>query len=183
MTFLRLLLIAIVPIALAFTAPSTASAQKNTTGKKTELRWTSLETAIKNAADQDKPVLVDVYTDWCGWCKKMDREVFNDPEVSGTLDELFTLAKVNGESRESITYKNRKTDGVGIAQDFGIRGYHSLIFLDSRGDMLTLIPGFVDAEKFLPIVMFLGNKDYEKMEWEAYLAEYNAARKSSSAPK
>ena len=152
-------------------------------GQSFQRRTLFIEEAERRMAIEPKKIFVDVYTHWCGWCKKMDREVFNDPEVSGTLDELFTLAKVNGESRESITYKNRKTDGVGIAQDFGIRGYPSLIFLDSRGDMLPLIPGFVDAEKFLPIVMFLGNKDYEKMEWEAYLAEYNAARKSSSAPK
>jgi len=174
MTLARIFFIILIPF--IFTSSSPAFGQKKTPAKKTELRWINFEAAIKTAAEQDKPVMVDVYTDWCGWCKKMDKEVFNHPDVAEALDRMFTIAKVNGESRESLTYKNQKTNGIGIAQGFGIRGYPSLIFLDSKGDMLTLIPGYVDAEKFLPIVNFLGGKHYEKMEWEAYLAQYNATK-------
>jgi len=174
MRLVRIFLILSIP--LMFASPSGVFSQKKATPAKTELRWTNLETAMKNAAEQDKPVMVDVYTDWCGWCKKMDKDVFNHPDVAEALDRMFTLAKVNGESRESVTYKNQKTDGFGIVQGFGIRGYPALIFLDSKGDMLTLIPGYVDAENFLPIVEFLGGKHYEKMEWEQYLAEYTASK-------
>jgi thioredoxin-related protein len=127
--------------------------------------------------------LLDVYTDWCGWCKKMDKEVFADPAVAEILASRFALAKVNGESKESITYKGQKTDGVGIARGFGVKGYPAIIFLDSKGEMLTLIPGFVDAEKFLPIVLFIGNKEYEKMEWDAFLASYTASKKTPATPK
>ena len=130
------------------------------------------ELAVAKAADQQKAILVDVYTDWCGWCKKMDKEVFADPAVSEILASRFATAKVNGESRESFTFKGQKTDGVGIARSFGVRGYPAIIFLDSKGEMLTMIPGFMDAQKFLPVVLFIGNKEYEKMEWDAYLAAY-----------
>lgn len=183
MKLVPLFLIPILAFSIVFISPPQAYGQKKSPVKKTELKWTDMETAIKNAADQDKPVMVDVYTDWCGWCKKMDKEVFNNPDVSESLSKLFMLAKVNGESREKITYKDKKTDGVGIAQGFGIRGYPSLIFLDAKGDLLTLIPGYVDAEKFLPIVKFLGDKHYETMEWEAYLANYNSSRESPASTK
>ena len=181
MTLGRIFLLITIPFIL--TSSTEVLGQKKGRPKSTELRWNNLETAVKNAADQDKPVMVDVYTDWCGWCKKMDKEVFNDPGVSEILSTRFKLARVNAESRESVTFKDHKTDGIGFAQGFGINGYPSLIFLDSKGEVLTLIPGYVDAETFLPIVMFLGDKHYETMEWEAYLANYTASKKSAGAKK
>ncbi len=181
MTLGRIFLLITIPLIL--TSSADVLGQKKGRAKSIELRWTKLETAVKTAAEQDKPVMVDVYTDWCGWCKKMDKEVFNNPDVAEALDRMFTLAKVNGESRESITYKGQKTDGFGIVQGFGIRGYPALIFLDSKGDVLTIIPGYIDAENFLPIVEFLGGKHYEKMEWEAYLADYHASKGPSDPGK
>jgi len=183
MTPSRFLYSTIISVSLFVASPSPAAGQKGSPDKKAELKWTDVESAMKAAAEQERAVLVDVYTDWCGWCKKMDKEVFNDPKVSDVLARRFTLARVNAESREKVTFKDHKTDGIGFAQGFGINGYPSLIFLDSKGDVLTLIPGYVDAENFLPIVMFLGEKQYEKMEWEAYLAEYTASKKSSSPAK
>ena len=163
--------------------PPTAAGQKIDPPKATELQWTNLETAVAKGAEHKKPVMVDVYTDWCGWCKKMDKEVFADPAVSEVLGKHFALAKVNGESRETFTFKGEKTDGVGIARGFGVRGYPAIIFLDSDGDMLTMIPGFVNAEKFLPIVLFIGTREFEKMEWPAYLAKYEAAKQAPARPK
>jgi thioredoxin-related protein len=49
--------------------------------------------------------------------------------------------------------------------------------------MLTMIPGFLDAEQFLPVVMFIGNREYEKMEWADYLASYNKTKKPSGGSK
>ncbi|HLF15580.1 MAG TPA: thioredoxin fold domain-containing protein [Bacteroidota bacterium] len=180
-TLLPVVLTAVLSIVPCF--PQTAAGQKPASGTKAGLEWTNLESAVTTGADQKKAIMVDVYTDWCGWCKKMDKEVFADPAVSEILASRFALAKVNGESKESITYKGQKTDGVGIARGFGVRGYPSIIFLDSKGDMLTMIPGFMDAEKFLPVVMFIGNREYEKMEWEAYLASYTASKKTPQNPK
>lgn len=169
--FISALLLAIV---LGFSG--IAAGQKAAPSGKADVQWTNLELAVAKAADQQKAILVDVYTDWCGWCKKMDKEVFADPAVSEILASRFATAKVNGESRESFTFKGQKTDGVGIARSFGVRGYPAIIFLDSKGEMLTMIPGFMDAQKFLPVVLFIGNKEYEKMEWDAYLAAYTASK-------
>jgi len=147
------------------------------------LEWTGLEKAVTKASGEQKAILVDVYTDWCGWCKKMDKEVFVDPAVAGVLSGKFALAKVNAESKETFTYKGQKVDGIGIARGFGVKGYPSIIFLDSKGDMLTMIPGYLDAEQFLPVVLFIGNREYEKMQWDEYLASYNKGKKPSGGSK
>ncbi len=160
-----------------------AESQKAAPTRGADVQWTNLELAVAKAADQQKAILIDVYTDWCGWCKKMDKEVFADPAVSEVLAKSFATAKVNGESRESFTFRGQKTDGVGIARAFGVRGYPAIIFLDAKGEMLTMIPGFMDAQKFLPVVLFIGNREYEKMEWEAYLAAYTASKGPAKTPK
>jgi thioredoxin-related protein len=182
----RRIIPALVLLLLAATSPSPAQAPAGKTGdqkKPVTLDWTNLEKAVAKAADQKKPILLDVYTDWCGWCKKMDREVFVDPAVAAVLTSRFALAKVNGESKEAITFKGQKTDGVGIAMGFGVKGYPSIIFLDANGEMITMIPGFLNAEQFLPVTLFIADRAYEKMEWEAYLAEYNKSKKSPAGSK
>lgn len=156
---------------------ATGTGQKPGGSEKSGLNWTSLEEAIERAGNEKKPVLLDVYTDWCGWCKKLDKETFNDPKVAEVLSNMFTLAKVNGESREEIIYKDQKTNGIGLARGFGIRGYPAIIFLDEKGDMLTLIPGFLDAEQFLPVVKFIGTREYENTDWEVYLKNYESSKK------
>lgn len=179
-------LAALVLVTLLATSWSSPQAPSDKTGgdkKPPSLEWTGLDKATVKASAEKKAILLDVYTDWCGWCKKMDKEVFVDPAVAEVLASKFALAKVNGESKESFTFKGQKTDGVGIARGFGVRGYPSIIFLDSNGDMLTMIPGFLNAEQFLPVVMFIGNREYEKMEWDAYLANYNKAKKPGSGTK
>ena len=63
-----------------------------------ELAWqTDFDTAMVEAKEQKKHVLVDVYTDWCGYCKKLDKEVYADPEVSKYLAENFIVVRANAE--------------------------------------------------------------------------------------
>lgn len=162
---------------LAITILAIAAAAGQNKTEKSGLNWTSLEEAIEKAGKENKHVLLDIYTDWCHWCKKLDKETFNDPKVADVLNDMFALAKVNGESTDKVTYKDQTTNGFGIARGFGVGGYPAIIFLDPKGDLLTKIPGFLDAEKFLPIAKYIGTTAYEKTEWEAYLKDYETSKK------
>ena len=166
-------------VASADALPQAGKPKPGPPTKAATLEWTTLEKAVAKAAAEEKAVLIDVYTDWCGWCKKMDKETFLDPAVAEVLNAKFALAKVNGESKEAITFKGHKTDGVGIGRAFGVRGYPAIIFLDAKGETLTMLPGFLDAQQFLPVVLFIGNREYEKTEWADYLENFN---KSKQAP-
>ena len=71
----------------------------------TTFSQTSFNEALKQAKDNNKRVIVDIYTDWCGWCHKMDGEAYSNSEIKKIIADNFVFVKLNAEGNESITYK------------------------------------------------------------------------------
>ncbi len=65
-----------------------------------QIQWMKFEEAIAANTKQPKMILVDVYTDWCGWCKKMDKETFTNPKVIAHLKQNFYAVKLNAENTQ-----------------------------------------------------------------------------------
>lgn len=105
-----------------------------------ELSWKQdYDKALIDAKAGKKLVMVDVYTDWCGWCKKLDRDVYTDKHVQELVAKDFIPVKINPEK----TAYNRR-----IADKFGVRGYPHILFLDGDGKKLGEISGYVPADEF-----------------------------------
>jgi len=95
------------------------------------------------ARSRDSLVIVDVYTDWCGWCRKMDREIYSDPRLA-ELSRQEVFLKLNAEDRGQ---------GEQFAQQNGVSGYPTTIILSGRGQVLQKRSGFISSpEAFLRIV-------------------------------
>jgi thioredoxin-related protein len=137
-------------------------------GEKKELKWKNLDAGITEAKKTKKKILMDIYTDWCVWCKKLDKEVYTDEKVAGYLDSHYVLVKLNAESGKKVAYKGEKLSETEIAQGFGVTGYPTLIFLEPNGDAINRIPGFLTAEQIMPILHFIGEGHYKKMSWLEY---------------
>ena len=106
-----------------------------------EVKWEkNYDDGLALAKKEKKLVMVDVYTDWCGWCKKLDKDVYATKEVSDLLAKDFIAIKLNPE-------KSKKN--ANVAEKFGVRGYPNIIFLDADGKMLSQIGGYVPAKEFL----------------------------------
>ncbi len=74
-------------------------------GGKDGIEWLDFETAIDRNNQERKFIFIDMYTDWCGWCKKMDASTFKQQAVIDYISEHFYAVKMNPESKESIAYK------------------------------------------------------------------------------
>ena len=96
----------------------------------------NLDEALKAAKSQGKPVMIDFYTDWCGWCKKLDSDTYSDSKVNAA-SEKFICVKINAEKEPAITGK------------YGVSGYPTVIFLDSNGNILQKNPGYLPPAQFL----------------------------------
>lgn len=158
--------------------PHVLAEDKNAAIKTPQLVWNSLEAGLAEAKKTDRKVLIDVYTNWCGWCKRMDKETFNHADIATYLSKQYVLVKLNAESSSKTRYKDKDMTETELARAFGVRGYPTLVFLDPRGEIITVYPGYVKAEDFLPMIKFIGESAYEKMKWDAYLQQYEKETKN-----
>jgi len=135
------------------------------------LSWKTFDEGIVLAGKTNKKLLVDVYTDWCTWCKKMDSDVYTDKGVIDVLNGSFILMKLNAESDKTVHYQGRSITETEFARTVGVTGYPSTLFFDSSGKPITLLPGYVPAPKFVPVLRYIGDDHYQTVSFEDYLAK------------
>jgi thioredoxin-related protein len=134
-------------------------------------QWKKFDEGMKQAKQSGKKVLIDVYTEWCGWCKKMDAATYTDKDVLDYLNKNFVVIKLNAEANETITYAGKKMSPAEFSQGMGVNGYPATLFLKSNGDAITLLPGYSEADMFIHVIRFIGDNIYEKKKFADYLAE------------
>lgn len=98
----------------------------------------SLAQAQAKAAAEGKLVMVDFYTEWCRWCRKLDAETFTNEKVIQAIAEGFVPVRLDAEK-----------EGADHAQQLGVEAYPTVVFLDAEGKELGRIPGFLGSEDFL----------------------------------
>jgi thiol:disulfide interchange protein len=99
-----------------------------------------LPQALDRARIGGQIVMVDVYTDWCGWCKKLDRETYSDGRVRAALRD-FVPIKVNAEK-----------GGRSVAERYGVDGFPTILFVAADGRVVRKVQGYVDADEMLRIL-------------------------------
>lgn len=145
-----------------------------------KVEWLSWEEAVaKSETDKTpKKIFIDVYTDWCGWCKKMDKDTFQNSEVATYMSDNFYMVKMDGEGKEPIEYKGKTYNFIAS----GKRGYHefaaalmqgrlsypTVIFLDENQEMLSPVPGYQQPDPFLKIAKYFGDNIYKDKDWKTY---------------
>lgn len=72
------------------------------------INWYTPEEAYQAYLKEPKPMFIDVYTDWCGWCKRMDATTFQDQNIANYLNANFYPIKLDAETRETIDFNGKK---------------------------------------------------------------------------
>ena len=139
--------------AFAVLVPATLHAAPHAPGP----TWRAWDRGLEEARTSGRPVLVDVYTDWCGWCRRMKAEVYAKPEVRQYLDEHFVTVALNAEGPEAATYDGKPFTSRTLAARFGVSGYPTTIFLRPDGGYLVSVPGYVESPKFLQVLRYIGD--------------------------
>lgn len=163
--------------------------QAKAANAKSPINWIDIKELEGKMKEAPKKVLVDLYTDWCGWCKRMDKATFNHPDIAKYVNDNFYAVKFNAETKETLDFKGKKFDFVKqgrrgtntltfeLAQKNRI-GYPTIAFLDEELSTIQSFPGYKDASGFDPIMQYVNGDHYKKKS----LAEFQKGFKSSIPP-
>ncbi|MFC2116026.1 thioredoxin family protein [Bacteroidota bacterium] len=146
--------------------------------QETQVKWISIEEAEKLNKENPKKIMVDVYTDWCGWCKKMDKETFSHPVIAKFINENYYAVKLDAEGKEEINFNG--TAYKYIAQ--GNRGYHelaagllngkmsypSIAYLNEEMQLLGAVPGYMTPISIEPLLNYISENKFTSQSLEDY---------------
>ncbi len=178
-----LVLVAVLAVSFAFTYKP-AETVENTSHVAATIEWLTFEEAMERNKTNPKKIFIDVYTDWCGWCKVMDKKTFSNPIVANYMSEKYYAVKFNAEQREDVIFRDHTFKFVAS----GRRGYHELaaalmqnkmsyptvVFLDEEMNLLSPVPGFQPPESFHQIMQYFGDDAYKNTSWETFQTDYQS---------
>jgi thioredoxin-related protein len=154
-----------------------AQAQKNKEG----IKWVSFAQLEKAMKAQPRYILVDVGTDWCVYCKMLDKTTLSKQKVAKVLNKYFYAVKLNaeypqkirfgGQTYPFITQSNNK--GIqGLALALKVKSYPTLVILAPDYQVIHRQNGYIKAKKLAPILAFLGGEAYKTQSWKAFIKAY-----------
>lgn len=146
-----------------------------------KINWLSIEELETAQANEPRKVMIDLYTEWCGWCKRMDKTTFKDEVLVDYVNDNYYCVKLDGEDKNLINYRGHEFKYVSkgrrgyseLAFELlrGKMSYPSIVFLDENLDILQSFKGFRTAEELVPIIKFLGEDIYKNTSWTEYMNE------------
>lgn len=150
-----------------------------------KVNWLTWEEALEKNQKEKRKIVVDIYTNWCGWCKKMEKTTFSTPHIADYINKNYYPIKFNAEQKEDIIFNNKLYKYVG---NFGRRGHHELareimrgkmsyptvVFIDENLNIIQPIPGFQNAENFEMIMTYFAENFYKAVPWKKFVEIYRA---------
>lgn len=150
------------------------------------IQWYSFEKAVElHKSQPDKMLFIDVYTNWCGWCKRMDATTFTNPVIVKYMNEHFLPVKLNAERKDTVVFaghtfvnqdpsKMRHPHELAVSLLQNKMSYPSFAILDEKFQLLTAVQGYQQAPALETILHFFGDKVYLTTKWEEYQSEYKS---------
>jgi thioredoxin-related protein len=144
----------------AVAGPVTATPVPRTNAPR--LEWLEYGEALDRGKSENKHILIDFYTSWCGWCKVMDSKTYGDSAVAAYLTSNFVLTKINAESAKPLKVGEANLSGVQIAREYGVQSFPITWFVKPDGARLDRLMGYVPPDKFQRALQYVHERQYEK---------------------
>lgn len=177
--FILTLLSALLPLVLLPAQEQSVSVAK---AKQATINWMSWEEAKERSKAEKRKILLNVYTEWCGWCKRMDQQTYSKPEVAQYINANFYPVRFDAEQKNELEYQGKTYEFTSN----GKRGYHelaaellrgrmsfpSVVFMDEKFELIQSIVGFKQPEAFAQIIAYFGEDFYKKTPWSTFQKKY-----------
>jgi len=163
-----------------------ASFKPMTKATETEINWVTIEEAIELQKNAPKKIIMDVYTNWCGPCKLLDKNTFHNADVVDYINEHFYAVKFNGEGNDEITYKentytnpnydatkaNRRNSAHQFTRALGVRAYPTMVFFDEEANVIAPISGYLKPRQIELYLKLFNTDKHKEMNTQEKFNEY-----------
>lgn len=151
-----------------------------TTQAQDKINWMTMNEALAAQEKKPKKIIIDFYTDWCGWCKRLDKDVYENKDVVKYINKNFYAVKFDAEGTETVSYKGKTFTNPGwqegrrrnsthqLAQYFRVSGYPNTVFLEENGAVLNQVPGYLKADQYQKLLSYFYSNAYKSKTWAEF---------------
>ena len=156
-----------------------------------EIHWiTSIDELQQKMKENPKKVIIDMYTGWCGWCKKMDAATYTNPALIKYVNNNFYAVKLDAERQDTIHFQGKdyyfapqyKANGLAIELLHGQMSYPTTVFMLENFQSPTPIPGYRDVKEMELFLTYFGDNAYRHQKFEDYSKSHSCAWDNGAKP-
>lgn len=151
------------------------------------IEWLTIEEAAARSAVDGKKILIDLYTDWCSWCKRLDADTYSNPEVIAYVTANFHAVKFDAEQHGDVvlqgrTFKHLPELGRNGTHELAARlmngklSYPTTVFLEPNLAMITPVPGYHGAKDMQVILSYVAQEAYKTTSFDQFKASAAGSR-------
>jgi len=150
-----------------------------------KINWMSLEDAVAAQAKEPRKIMMDMYTTWCGPCRLLDKNTFQNTDVATYVNKNYYAVKFNAEGNTDVTFKNKtytnpnfdaskrgRNSQHQLAQYLGVQAYPTIIFLDEKGGLITPIKGYHAPNQLEIFLKLFATDKYKEVTTQEQFREY-----------
>ena len=150
-----------------------------------KLEWLNISEAGVKLQAQKRPILIDMYTDWCGWCKVMDKKTYTNTELIKYVSEKFYPVKLDAETRETINWNGKqfkfrsdyKVNEFAVYLAGGELAFPTTVIIPTDGTPPQAIPGYLKPEEMELILKYFGEGYYGKTPFQEFQRQFKSSWK------
>ncbi|WP_299778024.1 thioredoxin fold domain-containing protein [uncultured Formosa sp.] len=159
-----------------------------------EINWLTFNEALELQKTTPKKIMMDAYTNWCGPCKMLDKNTFQNKDVAAYVNANFYAVKFNAEGKESITYQentygnpnfnpakeNQRNSVHEFTRALGVNAYPTIVFLDEAAQVITPVRGYQSPQQLELYLKLFSTDKYKELDnqevvnayFEAFVPEF-----------
>jgi thioredoxin-related protein len=161
-------------------APTASGAAKPNVA--VHLPWLSLKQAQEKGKTEPKILIIDIYTDWCYWCKVMEEKTYSHQEVADYINQHFYAVKFNAETRDSISWKGQtflynpdyKVNELALSLTQGQLAFPTTVIVTPDNNAPQYISGFLKPSDLEPILKYFGDGAYKSQSFSEFSKSFHA---------
>lgn len=124
--------------------------------------WHNLDEGLKQASQDEKHLYIEFMADWCGWCRKLEKDVYTNQNIIDLLNNDFIAVRINGDSKEEIKYKGELISQQILAKkEFSVNVFPTMWILKPDGSKLTMLRGYQTSDFMQEALIYVKDFKYD----------------------